>query len=185
MELKTVLSARRRRAYTPLRAEAWEHALGEAGISHLYPTLIHNIMFGFHINFPTISSTFTSLNSSTLDTNNDAFNTVLSRELEAGRYVGPFSQAQVEEIIGPFQSSLLSMILKPHKPDKFRLIQNFSYPHAPSGGRSSMNSHVNSDDYPCSWGTFTAVALLLSQLPPGSQIAVQDVAEAYRTIPLH
>ena len=95
------------------------------------------------------------------------------------------SQAQVEELIGPFQSSPLSLIPKPHKPDKFRLIQNFSYPRTPVNGRTSMNAHVNSDDYPCTWGTFTAVSLLLSQLLQGSQIAVRDVAEAYRTIPLH
>jgi hypothetical protein len=48
-----------------------------------------------------------------------------------------------------------------------------------------MNSFVNSDNYPCFWGTFLATATLLSQLLAGSQAAVRDVAEAYRIIPLH
>ena len=34
-------------------------------------------------------------------------------------------------------------------------------------------------------GNFSTVALLISQLPPGSQASVRDVAEAYRTIPAH
>ncbi len=48
-----------------------------------------------------------------------------------------------------------------------------------------MNAGIDSDLYPCTWGTFTAASLLFSQLPPGSQAAVRDVAEAYRSIPLH
>lgn len=185
MEPRIVLSARRRKAHTPLQAEAWKRALNDSNLTHLYPTLVQDITFGFNIGFPPIISTFAPPNSSTLNANKDAFNSILSRELDTRRYIGPLSQTEVEDLIGPFQSSPLSMIPKPHKPDKFRLIQNFSYPHSPREGRASMNSHVNSDEYPCTWGTFTAVALLLSQLPEGSQIAVRDVAEAYRTIPLH
>ena len=50
---------------------------------------------------------------------------------------------------------------------------------------SSVNSHINCDDFPSTWGTFTTVTLLIAHLPPGSQASVQDVAEAYRTIPAH
>jgi hypothetical protein len=34
-------------------------------------------------------------------------------------------------------------------------------------------------------GNFSIVYLLISRLPPNSKLATRDVAEAYRTIPLH
>lgn len=45
--------------------------------------------------------------------------------------------------------------------------------------------HINSNDFSCTWGTFTAFCLLIWHLPPGSQDCVRDVAEAYRNVPLH
>ena len=41
------------------------------------------------------------------------------------------------------------------------------------------------DEFPTTWGTFSIISLLIHQLPPYSQVATRDVAEAYRTIPLH
>ncbi|CDO73030.1 hypothetical protein BN946_scf185007.g84 [Trametes cinnabarina] len=55
----------------------------------------------------------------------------------------------------------------------------------PSSGISSINYHIDPANFPCTWGTFHAFALLCWRLPPGSQGAVRDVAEAYRIIPLH
>ena len=48
---------------------------------------------------------------------------------------------------------------------------------------ASINSRINSDEFPCTWGTFSTVFLLVARLPPGSQASVRDVAEVYRTIP--
>ena len=50
---------------------------------------------------------------------------------------------------------------------------------------SSINSKVDPNLYPCTYGTFSTICLTVSRLPPGSEGAVRDVAEAYRTIPLH
>ena len=68
---------------------------------------------------------------------------------------------------------------------KFRAVHDFSHPHTPLAETMSINTHINSNDFPCTWGTFSTVALLISRLPPGSQASVRDVAEAYRTIPAH
>jgi hypothetical protein len=38
--------------------------------------------------------------------------------------------------------------------------------------------------YPCTWGTFATICFTIHNLPPGSQAAIRDVAEAYRTIPI-
>ncbi|GJE95662.1 hypothetical protein PsYK624_118480 [Phanerochaete sordida] len=134
---------------------------------------------------PAISHTYAPRNSSSLDVHRVAFESIVARELSLGRFLGPFSQASIESYIGHFQTSPISLTPKPHKPDKFRLVQNFSFPHTPRNGTRSLNSFVSSDDYPCTWGTFNTTALMLSRLPPGSQAAVRDIAEAYRNLPLH
>lgn len=91
---------------------------------------------------------------------------------------------EVIDLIGPFQSSPLSIIPKPNKPGKYRFIQNFSHPYTRNDGVLSINSAIRSEEYPCTWGTFNTIALLIQQLPPGSEAATRDVKEAYRTVPL-
>jgi hypothetical protein len=79
------------------------------------------------------------------------------------------------------------MIPKPGRPGKFRLIQNFSFPINPSPRfpNPSINNAIDSSLFLCTWGKFSTICLLISHLPPGSQAATRDIAEAYRTIPLH
>ena len=88
---------------------------------------------------------------------------------------------------GPFQTSPLSIIPKPGQPGKFRLVQNFSFPIIPNDRFPfpAINSYINPCNFPATWGKFSIVFLLTSCLPPGSEVATQDVAEAYRTVPLH
>jgi hypothetical protein len=94
-------------------------------------------------------------------------------------------QDQITNMIGPFQSSPLSIIPKPGKPGKFRLIQNFSHPYSQTLSNASINSYIDPADFPCTWGTFATVALIIAQLLEGSQAATRDVKEAYRTVPIH
>jgi hypothetical protein len=185
MAQDAVLSQRRIRAFTPLKADAWEASLKECGLFERHVNTVHSIFHGFNIGFPSIQSTYAPTNNSSIDNNHTAFNEILERELDSQRYIAPMSQKEVEHLIGPFQSSPLSLVPKANKPGKFRLIQNFSFPHSEKSNCPSMNSWVDSSDYPCFWGTFRAVSYMLLQLPPASQVAVRDIAEAYRIIPLH
>ncbi len=64
------------------------------------------------------------------------------------------------------------------------MIQDLSYPRNDSS-ISSVNSGIDSEDFPTEWGTFNdAVALILS-LPPGCRAAAFDISAAYRTTPVH
>lgn len=89
----------------------------------------------------------------------------------------------LEALIGPFQTSALSIIPKSIKPGKCRLIQNWSRPHSPPKHISPTNSYIISELYPYTWGTFGTIALIIERLPPDSETAVRDVKEAYRTVP--
>lgn len=114
----------------------------------------------------------------------EMFQQSVEHEFNSGRYEGPFSQQQIESILGPFQTSPISIIPKPNKPGKFHIIQNFSSPYSNINGFRSINADILSSDFPCTWGTFEAICTTVHHLPPESQAAVQDIAEAYRTIPI-
>ncbi|KAJ3472811.1 hypothetical protein NLI96_g13248 [Meripilus lineatus] len=183
-ELLSAISRRKLNANTPLIADAWHKALTAANLLSKYPSIPSGIKSGFRVGIPNIISTHTPPNSPSLITHNSHFHQILRHELSTGRFLGPFSRVTIEALIGPFQSSPLSIIPKPHKPDAFRLIQNFSFPHS-NLPYPSINHTINSDDYPCTWGTFNTICLIVWYLPEGSQAAVRDIAEAYRTMPLH
>ena len=171
--------------HTPLKVDAWEMALCNASLVGWYLTLVQSICSGFHVGIPHILSTYTPLNSPSLMQFSGAFESIVQRELSYGRYIGPFSRSKLEALIRPFQSSPLSLTPKPHKSNVYHLVQNFSFPHDPTPSCCFINSFIDSNDYLCTWGTFTAFALMVSCLPPGSQGAVRDISKAYRLIPLH
>jgi hypothetical protein len=114
----------------------------------------------------------------------DIFQQTVQQEFSKGRYEGPFSQQQVEHILGPFQTSPITIVPKPNKPGKYRIIQNFSSPYSNPEGIRAINTDIISSDFPCTWGTFETISTTILHLPPGSQAAVRDIAEAYRTIPI-
>ena len=64
------------------------------------------------------------------------------------------------------------------------MIQDLSHPRGSSAAQS-INARISPDEFTATYSTFPIVSLLMSSLPPGSQGAVQDVAEAYHTIPVH
>ena len=63
----------------------------------------------------------------------------------------------------PFQSSPFSIILKPGQVNKYHNIQNYSSPSSTSDNflNSSINSQVDSDLFPTTWGTFAVITLLI------------------------
>lgn len=183
-ELRAAVSSRRSKAYTPFIADAWEKHLRRAHLVNKYPSIINSIRFGFDIGVPLISRTQIPRNSDTLLNHSSEFQRIVDNEFRLHRYLGPFTRRQLEDTIGPFQTSPISLVPKPHKPNVYRLVQNYSYPHPSNNLYPSINSLINSDDFPCTWGTFNTMAQLILHLPPGSQGAVRDVAEAYRNIPV-
>jgi hypothetical protein len=187
MEPILVLERRKSEAVTPYKWQAWEAALAAAGLSSKYPDVIRGLREGFVVNFPKITYTQIPPNRPSVREFRSHFDSIVANEHAKGRYIGPFTRSTLEEAIGPFQCSPFSIIPKAGRIDKFRIIQNFSFPISPSFAfpNCSVNSTILSSDFPSTWGTFEVTCAVIVALPPGSQIAVRDVSEAYRTIPLH
>ena len=133
---------------------------------------------------PSIPQTYIPSNSPSINKYPEAYKEIVEKEFQKGRYIRPFSRVKLESIIGPFQSSLLSLIPKPRKLGKFHAVHDFSHPHPPcTNPVSSINSAIKSHDFPCTWGTFSTICLIIHCLPLGYQAFIQDISEAYQTIP--
>ena len=186
-ELRIALELRKLQALTPYKPEAWESYLLAAGLTKKYPFLPQSFRTGFILDYPIIKVTQTPPNKPSISDLQHEFDKVVRLEMTKQRYLGPLSRVDVESLIGPFQSSPFSIIPKPGRPGHYRILQNYSFPYITTSSQPnpSINSFIDSNNFPTTWGTFSIIALLIHQLPPDSQIATRDVAEAYRTIPLH
>jgi hypothetical protein len=118
-ELRTALELRKNKALTPYHHEAWRRLLTEHQLLDKYPFIPHSLQFGFDAGICYISSTFTPDNSPTLYVHTKQYQEIMDREFSSGRYVGPCSKKEVEQLLGPFQSSPLSLIPKPGKVGKY------------------------------------------------------------------
>lgn len=184
MELRGVVSERRHKPLTPLIAEQWESHLLTIALDVKYPIILKYIQHGTHAGIPQIHRLYTPLNNESTVALKDHFNNIIQSEFNKDRYLGPFSQEELKWEIGPFQSSPLSLVPKAGKPRKYCLIQNLSHPHS-NRPTPSINSYLDANDFPCTWGTFRMVCVLVRSLPSSSQAATRDISEAYRIIPLH
>ena len=181
--LKCALEHRGHEPLTPYLSGAWEAELLCHGLQSRYPILVQGFRVGFDLGIPLIRCTYAPLNHPSIRQLNHVYDSIISNEFTAGWYIGPFTCMQLEASISPFQTSPLSLVPKTSKPGKYHVVHNFSHPHNPLPATTFINLNIDSDKFPCMWGTFSTIFLLITRLPPGSQASVCDVAEAYRTIP--
>jgi hypothetical protein len=182
--LSSARSVRARKALTPLRAGAWRQKLAELGLSARYASIVNGIEFGFTLGTQPITKNFHPPNSASADEYAEVLQREIQKEVDLGRYLGPYTAAEIEAVIGPFQTSPQSVIPKLGKPGKYRLIRNLSAPRVPYNGIASINSQLQASDHPHTWGTFWTVVCLIIDLPEGSEGASEDVKDAYRSIPI-
>ena len=90
-------------------------------------TIVDGLRRGFHVGLPQIEETWVPSNHGSATRERDMVRGKIAKEVEAGRYLGPMSVQECEELLGgPFQSSPIALAPKP--PDGWRFIQDASYP---------------------------------------------------------
>jgi hypothetical protein len=117
---------------TPYKPDAWETALQAANLLRRFSHIPLGFRNGFIINFPRISRVQIPPNKDSVALHHIEFAKTLDKEIVKNRYLGPFTASLLTILIGPFQTSPISIVPKPGCPEKFKLIQNFSYPISPS-----------------------------------------------------
>ena len=179
-----VLRHRKTNPLTPYKPDTWHRQLERHDLLGRYPNLYLSLTKGFDVGVPSIQQTYIPPNSSLINKYPEIYEEIVETEFQKGRYLGPFSRVELESLIRPFQSSPLSLVTKPGKPGKYRMVHDFSHPRSPcTNPVESINSAINSHNFPCTWGTFSTICLIVYCLPPGSQASIWDVSEAYRMIP--
>ena len=182
--LKSAVAHRRLNPRTPLNLDLWDEALQAVGLTSKYHLIPMSLKCCTHTGIPIIKHTFTPPNKDSTEVLNTIFHKIIQVEFTKGRYIGPFSHEEFKHEISPFQSSPLLLVPKSGKPGKYCLIQNLLFPHS-NIPTPSINSYLNSNNFPCTWGTFRTIATLIRGLPSGAQVAICDIAESYQIIPLH
>lgn len=176
--------ARLLKVVTPLPHTSWFDILSQCSLLQDFNDVPHGLRSGFRTG---VSSTLTT--HYIPNNHNSAINAPqlvdehIAKELALQRYSGPFSVSQLLTLIGPFRTAPLGVVPKPNS-DKSRIIQDLSFPRD-NPTLKSVNSEINSDDFPCEWGSFAQCYFLVAKAPAGTQVAVFDVDSAYRNIPVH
>ena len=183
MEPQYALITRRSKPLHPFNLSFLHCLLCNTSLFSSYPTVLSSFSQGFVLGVLVISYSFQPNNSASVTSLSSEFQAIVNKEFQSQHYIGPFNKSELQALIEPFQSSPLSLVPKPNS-SKFCLIQNLSYPLTPHP-IPSINSFINSQDFPCTFGTFFNVCFIINNLPSGSQASTRDVADAYRTIPLH
>jgi hypothetical protein len=173
MEPSAVLVLRKYKPLTPYIAEAWERALCDAKVLDHFAKIPEGFRTGFILDFPIISHVQIPLNKDSINQYLSQFNSIIQKELQKNRYIGPFSHAMLKHLIGPFHSSPMSIIPKLGRLDEHRLVQNFSFLHSLSRTlpNPSINSFIDVNRFPTTWGKFSIIYLLIARLPEGSEVA--------------
>ena len=135
--------------HSPYHPEVWEHYLKATGLMHKLGHIIQGLQIGFKVDLPLITITQTPPNRNSIVTYSKPFHDIIHNELRIGRYIGPFTKDELEDTIGPFQSSPFSIIPK-STIRKYCILQNYSFPYEPTTTflNPSVNSYINSDNYP-------------------------------------
>lgn len=168
---------------TPLSWKVWQAELQELGLLTIFSDVPTGLRYGFATGVSSrINKSFIPPNHASALLQPSIVSEHIQKELKGGRYSGPFLPSQLESIIGPFRTAPLGLVPKPNSA-QFCIIQDLSYPRQ-DPRFSSVNSEINSDDFPCEWGTFPQCYFLVASAPIGTQAAVFDVEAAYRNIPI-
>jgi len=122
-------------------------------------------------------------NHASLSLDPDFICSYIASKQAAGHYSEAYTSDTLESIIGPFQTSLLGLVPKPHS-NKLWLVQDMSFPRN-DPNIASINAEVSSDDFPTSWGTFNSMAELILSLPPGCVTATFNISAASCLTSIH
>ncbi|GAA5984205.1 hypothetical protein JCM11641_005148 [Rhodosporidiobolus odoratus] len=115
----------------------------------------------------------------------------VQRMVETGKAIGSFDPKEVEEAVGPIQSSPMRPIEKsplPGKPKRWRLIEDFSHPHgAVEEDSEAVNADIDPSLFPCSWTTFAEVAEFYRWVAshPEAKVFGADFEDGFEHLEVH
>ena len=169
---------------TPLKHERWRDLLKEAGVLEEFADVPAGIQHGFDLGLGSfhLETSFCPPNHYKLPEHEEFILSKYREEIELGLLSPGYPLPLLEKILGPIRTAPLGV----HQREiggKLRVVIDHSYPRN-NLDTPSVNSQVDSDLFPCEWGTFSACFLLVARAPEGTEVATFDVKSAFRNIPV-
>lgn len=160
-------------APTPINKETLEQFLHS--YLHKDAEILHdgfNNGFSLHYSGPIVSRVAGNLKSA--EQNPEVVKAKLDKEVEAGRFAGPFDTK-------PFKNFIVSPIgIVPKKQlGEFRLIHHLSYPEG-----DSINSHIDRKYCTVSYTSFDAAIQMIQELGRNCKLFKMDIKNAFRLLPI-
>ena len=167
-----------RRVQTPLKIVEWERSLRQHPDRDLCKYLLRGLTEGFKIGFRygSCSSRGARSNMKSATENPRVIDDYLSREVEAGRVIGPLGHQSMPAV----HINRFGVIPKNHQPGKWRLIVDLSHP---SG--FSVNDGIEPELCSLKYTSVDEAVQVVLSLGQGAQMAKVDIDSAYRIIPLY
>ena len=102
MEQQNALILRANHVLSPYHPDAMERHLITVGLRDKHAHIFEGLQMGFKIDFPPITATQTPPNLLSIVEYAAPFLDIIHNEFNKGRYIGPFTQTELEDVIGPF-----------------------------------------------------------------------------------
>ena len=139
-----MLKLRQAKVLTPYIPEAWEQWLRACNLVNRYPSIPDGLRHGFHTRLSNIANSFTPpSNNPSIKLHASMFKEIVDKEFTKGCYIGPFDLETITDLLDLIQTAPLSLVPKPGKPGKFRLVVKSGSSGLKSDGGSSREIEVS------------------------------------------
>ena len=135
--------------------------------------LADGFQFGFKVGYSGERRPRVCKNSKTATARPTIVKEMIQKEVDLGRYVGPFDHP-------PIPNLTCSPIALVPKGDKFRMINNLSYPRG-----DSINDAISDADAATQYERFDRAIDILLKQGKGAVMFKADIKSAFRNIPIH
>ncbi|KAF7303342.1 hypothetical protein MIND_00561900 [Mycena indigotica] len=157
---------------TPLIPHHWEAALRAANLLDRFFDIPICLQDGFHFGI------HTSISESFLPPNRRSANEHPSLDATLAHSTQDVLSASLDRFNPPRWGWFPKLVRQIYE-------KSWTIRHYDDDDRPSINSGIDSDDFPCEWGTFSEMLLMVMNAPPGTQAATLDVDAAFRRVPIH
>ena len=163
--------------HTPLRVDVWSDSLLHHPNREWVSGLLTGLWEGVHIGFDrTTLHKSARANMQSASDHPEVVQQYLDNELQSGNLAGPFLPSQVDDVT----INRFGVIPKHHKPGKWRLIVDLSYPQG-----FSINDGISSADSSMVYSSLDDAARLIAIHSRNAILAKIDISSAFRIIPVH
>jgi hypothetical protein len=164
---------------TPIKIDMLEFLTREHPNRPFINYILSGLREGFRYGFTGIRQSIIQRNLASIDMDVQAFEDAIAKEVDLGRYAGPFDLA--DPPCDTFVVNPCGLVPKKDSyPTQYRVINHQSSPRG-----KSVNDGIDKAEFATSYENVSHAADWIREFGPGCSLIKMDIKEAYRIIPIH